>query len=360
MPETLALTARNALRDSWWNTRTVRGFFSTVLLLVALVGGLRLLAPVEHALLGAGELTLRPFPSVMQIVGLPHFVIGFLFMVSSGRMANARSRLAIGAFVAIGAALCWLFYLAGGPDAQPRLPLILVALYFLVHAYRDEWTFYSQYGEERSRAARSHLAWVILGLFAATAAVAWTVMAVAGKLESNLRGVMDADDLAGVSRVVLWTAPFSTFSAMAALLFLAAKRRAGLGLHAMFLRDRPLWFVYLAIPIVVTLCSLFDGAFYSLILLHVIGWWVFATAMLAQRGRKATPRTIGPRGWMRSTQAGFQTLHGVLALVFLVLLVVYFHNRGTLGGTAFAWFLEPDAFYYWTVMHVTVSLVPKS
>lgn len=355
----VAFAARAALRDAWWNTRTVRGFLSTVLLLVALVGGLRLLAPIEVELLGAGELTHRPFASAMQIVGLPHIVIGFLFMATSARMTNARSRLAIGAFVALGAGLCWLFFLAGGPDAEPRLPLVLLVLYFLVHAYRDEWHFYSQYGEERARPERNHLPWLLLGLFAVTFAVAWTAMTMTGDPGRNLRWIIDADSLAGVNRFALWTLPFCALSATAAFLLQKAKRRSGLGLRAMLSRDRPLWFVYLAIPIVVGICGLLSGKAHTLVLLHVIGWWVFATAMLTQRGRKTGPRTIGVWGWVRTTQSGFQTLHGVLALVFLVLLVVYFHNRGTLGDTALAWFLERDAFYYWTVMHVTVSFVPK-
>lgn len=355
----LALAARPALPDSWWNTRTVRGFFNTVLLLIALVGGLRLLAPIEVEFLGAGELTHRPFFSAMQIVGLPHIVIGFLFMVTSARMMNARSRFAIGAFVALGAGLCGLFFLAGGPAAKPQLPLTLVIVYFLVHAYRDEWHFYSQYGEERVRTDRNHLPWLLLGLFAVIVTVVWTARTLTGDPGHNLRWIVDSDSLAGVNRIALWIVPFCALSATAAFLLRTAKRRSGLGLRAMFSRDRPLWLVYLGIPIVVGICWLVGGSARTIVLLHVIGWWVFATAMLAQRGRNTGPRTLGVWGWMRSTQYGFQTLHGVLALVFLVLLVVYFHNRVTLGDTALAWFLERDAFYYWTVMHVTVSFVPK-
>jgi hypothetical protein len=301
-----------------------------------------------------------PFAAVMQVFGLPHFAIAFLFMATGAGAAAARRGLAIGASLLAGVALCGLFYLAGGPDARPRLPLTLVALYFVVHAYRDEWHFYRRYGEEGPRRDRRHLPLLLLGLLATVAAVSWTVVALTGTPSRSLRRYVDPALLDGVGRIGLWLVPVAVLAVVAAVCLTTATRHAGLGLGRLIARDRPLWFVYLMVPVVVGVCGLFDGEFHSMVLLHVIGWWVFASLALARRRSSGGPGTLGVWRWMRSTQPGFQTLHGALVLAFLALLVTYAHSPDTFAGTPLAWVLGRDAFYYWTVMHVTTSFVPKT
>lgn len=339
-------------------SRTIRGFLCTVLAMVLLVGGLSLLAPLEQAIFGAAHLAGRPFASAMQIVGLPHVLIGFLFMATSVKMRNVRSRLAIGAMLLVGALLCGLFYLAGGPNAHPRLPMAFLAAYFLVHAYRDELFFYQRYGEEKPRTDRRHLPLLLVALFVSLLALAWS-WAMSGGIESReFRALVDLRTLQPGQRLALWLAPCAALCALAWACVRAALRRSGRSLRELLAEDKPLWFVYLGVPLVVFVCGPWGGQFYALVLLHVIGWWIFASLSFASAGRKPAPAR-GVWTWMRTTQRGFQTLHGASSLAVLVLLLCYFHSQTPLQDTAWSWVLDRDAFYYWTVMHVTVSFVPK-
>jgi hypothetical protein len=366
---TTAAAVSAALHPSLWRTRTVRGFTCTVLVSMLLVGGLSLLMPLEAALFGSSEIGRKPFSSAMQVVGLPHILIGFLFMVTSARMRNTRSRLSIGLALLAGAGLCWVFHLSGGPDASPQIPMAFVGLYFLVHAYRDEWFFYYRYGEEGPRTDRRHLPLLLLGLLCTLLALAWSWAVVVGIDQSrSMRHLFDPRGLGDLQRLALWALPFAIFCALAWLCLSMALARSGRSLGELLSQDRPLWLVYFGVLLVILVCSPLGGKLYIAVLLHVVGWWIFASVTIAQMSRKAASAaapipapvpTIGLLSWMRTTQRGFQTLHGVLALVTLGLLLLYFHVQPSMQGTGWSWVLERDAFYYWTVMHVTVSFVPK-
>ena len=60
---------------------------------------------------------------------------------------------------------------------------------------------------------------------------------------------------------------------------------------------------------------------------------------------------------MRTTPAGFRVLHIGLALGLLLLGGVWMYGLG--GGTWLWTFLSAESFLYWTIMHITVSFVPR-
>jgi hypothetical protein len=60
---------------------------------------------------------------------------------------------------------------------------------------------------------------------------------------------------------------------------------------------------------------------------------------------------------MRTTPEGFKTLHlGLIGLMLVIgaLWTFAFGNTVYLG-----WMISPVAFYYWTIIHITVSFVPR-
>lgn len=355
----MTVASSAGMAPNLWHSRTVRGYMCTVLAMTLLISGLYLLAPLERAVFGEAHLCDQPFSSAMLILGLPHVMIGFLFMVTSLGMRNARSRVAIGTMLLAGVVLCWLFLLAGGPNARPRIPMALVALYFLVHSYRDEWFFYRSYGEEGPRADRRHLPLMLSGLLATVLGLLWTLAITGAPLSRDVDALIDLQGMGGGQRMALWLIPLGTLGTLAWVCIISATRRSGRTLSQLFADDRPLWFVYLTVPLMVLVCAPLGGKFHALVLLHVIGWWVFASVSLNRTNQKPRPAR-GLWIWLRTTQSGFQTLHGVSAVVVLGLLLFYFHSPTPLQDTAWSWFLDRDAFYYWTVMHVTVSFVPKS
>ena len=64
--------------------------------------------------------------------------------------------------------------------------------------------------------------------------------------------------------------------------------------------------------------------------------------------------------WVRATPTGFRWLHlGLLAAVIVAAIVWAYGFRNDASLTAMDVVLSRDAFPYWTIMHVTVSWVPR-
>jgi hypothetical protein len=122
-------------------------------------------------------------------------------------------------------------------------------------------------------------------------------------------------------------------------------------------RDAPLYWVYALIPLITVGCLALGARLYSIVLLHVIGWWLFATMGYA---RKRQPVNVGASTWywLRNTQGGFQALHAALVICFCGLMVYVHHTNSQ--GTAVAWALGRDPVYYFSIMHVTMSFTRES
>ena len=118
---------------------------------------------------------------------------------------------------------------------------------------------------------------------------------------------------------------------------------------------RPILVIQLASTGIV-LVALIGGSWtlQIVVLMHFVGWYLFA---LHQIGRRvpAAPRSIWQ--WMRTTRAGFMTLHlGLAALVALLMVIdVYGFGRTTWLNAA----IGSQSFYYWTIAHVTLSFLPR-
>jgi hypothetical protein len=96
------------------------------------------------------------------------------------------------------------------------------------------------------------------------------------------------------------------------------------------------------------------GALSLVILMHVIGWYFFARARLAANPGKA-PRSWW--GWSRGTPQGLTMLHLVFgaALFAMLALSAYAFGKQDLINVVFG----QQSFAYWTIMHITVSFVPR-
>jgi len=157
---------------------TVRRFGMAVLLTAVLAILFQLLAMFETAIAGESMVIESGFGGAMQFVGIPHFIIGFLFMVTSRRLQNSRSRMHIIVLLLLGVGLCGLFFVAGGPKAYPRLPMVAVLAYFLIHELRDEHFFYQCYGEAprvETPIERYRIPVLLLAFYLALAGLLWSV-----------------------------------------------------------------------------------------------------------------------------------------------------------------------------------------
>src|SRR5262249_18946496 len=91
-------------------------------------------------------------------------------------------------------------------------------------------------------------------------------------------------------------------------------------------------------------------------LAHFVGWYRHADRMLRSRPRR---EVAGGNllAWVRNTAAGFRTLHLGLAGLFVVLFMVSAY--GSANHALLNTLVGPEAFPYWTIVHITVSFSPR-
>jgi hypothetical protein len=89
--------------------------------------------------------------------------------------------------------------------------------------------------------------------------------------------------------------------------------------------------------------------------MHFVGWYIFGRHMMQQRQPKTKPHSI----WLqvRTTLRGFTVLHLGLAALVIGLVMISTYVYGKTGPLEM--FVGSKSFYYWTVIHVTLSFFPR-
>lgn len=300
----------------------------------------------------------NPSEISMRLFGFPHFAVGALFLLTSRRMKGPKSLAELAGLIAAGAGICWVFYQVGGHNNP--VAVLLFYFYFLVHGFRDEVFFYKAYGEMPAEAAATHqrvmmvLQFLLLGLMLALL-LPLTVMY--GQLKPSYRhpaleGIFPAS----------WPLAIRFLSTMGPMLLISviALWRIGRlfpdGLAGLWRVHRPILLVFITLASIIILPIWTGGwTFQVAILLHFVGWYIFAMNRLKAHPPKQPPSGIWQ--WMRSTPRGFTVLHMGLAAVAVVVVGYNYYDLGQTGwvNTIFG----RDNFYYWTIVHVTLSFFPR-
>ncbi|MFQ5502834.1 MAG: hypothetical protein ACE5EQ_11135 [Phycisphaerae bacterium] len=308
--------------------------------------------------------------AAMRYITIPHIVIGFLFMATSLNNRTRRKRAWIVGLLLAGVGLC-LVYWAGG--AKTNLLLYSsVYLYFLVHELRDEAMFYTVLGDAApipDKTAFRNMVRVLIGLIVANVwAFAWA-FAPFGVYHKKIaaEGSALADSSWAQSAVfdgslsLGWKLALAFFplillgAGYIATFYYYSGKMGYPSVRALVQTHAPLFRVMAGVTAVLGLSILLTERAYSLILFHVVAWYVFAAYQFARRPPKIAPKGVWV--WMRTTVWGFKTLHIGMVVVLMVLGLVW---TLALGQTsALGWLLRPEAFLYWTILHITVSFVPR-
>ena len=125
-------------------------------------------------------------------------------------------------------------------------------------------------------------------------------------------------------------------------------------------QNRPMLFVFGGILAVLFLDLAVTGRVYAIVTLHVTAWFVFVNHQMGKR----PPPDPAPRPmswtWLRKTRVGFNVLHlGIFALIALAAWAWAYWSASS-GQNEGAWMLlSREAFPYWTIMHVTISFLPR-
>jgi len=324
-------------------TPTVRQFQRAVLVALGAIAVGGLIYAVETFVLSSRRRFAESPAEVMtRALGLAHFWIGGLFMLTSPRLRSWRSAGSLAFWTACGVGLCWLAYELGGA----RNPFCLMAFYglFLIHEIRDEATLFLAYGDAPEAPARDgfllRLVWSVTLSLMTLLATAYTLH---GDIHQRLqRSVADPDQwLAGLV-AGMWLACLTSWWTTSRFV-----RR-----HDLVWRDyAPLLVVYAGIGLMLAAGMIIGSVGFNLIvLIHVGAWLVFSCHRLALR---RLPPGSGTWAWLRGTPAGLITLHAVAALVALTLMAVRVHVWERAGWLSVVF--ASSSFFYWTVLHILMT-----
>jgi hypothetical protein len=338
-------TART-LSPGWQLTATWRNFQTAVLLSLAALGVGGAIYLVETYLLGARRRFVEnPSDVMMRALGLAHFWIGWLFLFTSPRLRTGPVLARLAGLTLLAAGFCLCSWSAGGMNN----PFFLLAFYayFLLHEIRDEANLFVASGDAPADPGRdlflSRLgASVTLSLMTAFA----FIYTLHGRVQEKLESV--------IAEPEWWLSLLS-----GGLLILCAASwwatRTGMRRHGIVARDyAPLLAVYAAIAGILIVGSLMGSVGFNLIvLIHVMAWFVFVRQRLIDC--PTTARTWW--AWLRTTPAGFVTLHVLAAGVVLTLMALRVHiwERGGFVSQLFA----TSSFHYWSIMHITMAFWRK-
>jgi hypothetical protein len=296
--------------------------------------------------------------AAMRYFTLAHYFVALFFMMTAARNRTPIRRGMILGLLLAGGALCGVYNYFGGYASA--VMSAVVYQYFLVHHLRDDVLFHRTLNDpphpdkdQFLRLAYGVIALLVLGL----AILLWLPLVLGwwtrGPLAASLASVVPPD-LSWNLRLPLALTPAAVWL-LASYLFLKGHARSYGGIAGLMAIHGPMFRLFSGALLVLGLGSLFTKQPYALILLHVCVWYVFVSRQLKQRPATSPPE--GYRAWMRTTVEGFRALHiGMfLGLVAIDMIAIY-----GFGGQGWLWYLlAPQVFLYWTIMHITVSFIPR-
>lgn len=357
-------------------SRTIRQYLQTLFWTFAAIGFCGLCYLVEKyifrdALGVITDSTYRLFKNPaelpMRLFGQPHIIIGTLFLFSSKRMNTPNAWAILLGLTTLGILGCIAFFQFGtqynasnGELDYNALALLVFYFYFLIHGFRDEAFFYRAYGEMPKEAAASHarimttLQILMLGLLISLAIPAYVLY---GELKPKfshpyLQQIFPSD----WPYVLRFASTFVPMLIVAAVVVSRIGRRFDGGLSGLWRVHRPILIVFLGSTAIILL-ALFSGpwTFNAVVLMHFVGWYLFGRNSLAARPPAEPPKTLWK--WMRTTRTGFTVLHLSLAAVFVILSAISTYAFGKTG--VLEAIVGTKSFYFWTIMHVTLSFFPR-
>jgi hypothetical protein len=351
---------------SLWQVRTVRYWLRAIAWTLAAIGVCLLLYTVDkwYPFDGGSRATdfrmfKNPTTVPMRIMGIPHFVIAILFLVSSRRLRENRNRLIFVALCAVSVVLCLLWQRAGAQ--HNAFAVFLFYFYFLFHGFRDDAFFYKTYGDMPQAAAVADgrvmvvLQLLLLGLLAS---LFWpAVTQIAQKRYAIVDPILANFFPADWPFVARLLSMFLPMAAVAAFALHRIARGQPEGWAGFWRVHRPILTVYLlSLGVVLLALTGGSGAFDIWVLTHFVAWFFFALFLIDRFPPKSPPE--GWWGWMRTTRPGFITLHMGMAAVVAVCMAISVYGFGQ-SATALDIIVGKDSFYYWTIVHVTLSFVPR-
>lgn len=346
MGATLARPATSVL----WRTTTVRQFGRALLAAgLAIVAGCAIYVVEKYVLAAERRFIENPSDVMMRAFALGHFLIGWLFLLTTPRIRRPSNLLRLGLAAAAGVVVCLAFAAHGG-TSNPLLVMLFWG-YFLVHEVRDESELFRSYGDApedgpEQATLRNRIRNAAMFMLMTVLLCGYTLYATAtGK---NQRLGFPTFPAVGLAVIVL--------AMLTAWMVWRARRQAQENYgdwRAAVAAYAPLIAVYSGILFLLAAGTVLGSTGFNLIILvHVTAWMVF----VAYRLEKSPRRSVGLWGWLRQTPAGFLTLHLAVVAAILVLMALRVHLWEKAGPVSVL--LASSNFVYWGLMHISIAFAP--
>lgn len=292
-----------------------------------------------------------------RVVGLSHYTVGLLFLLTGRRMKSPAGWAWFAGLLAVGVLLCVFFYNFGA-DKNPTLQMLFF-LYFIVHGYRDMVFFYRPMSAAPDAAERARhrvlnltQACLLLSLFFILVPLYLVYLNSRQKYyEPELKSRIDAL-LPYLKLFLVWGWP--VLLACLVGLWRAVKSFPG---GDVWSDSRPVFLVLISASVIFLVSPVLGvWTFHVLIMTHFVGWYLYASRGLAALPKQSRWKD-GPWRWLRGSVAGFRTLHVGVAALFFVLILITHLFPGELPPLNLV--VNSKAFYYWNLIHITISFAPR-
>jgi hypothetical protein len=322
-----------ATSGSVFQSRTVSQFrLALGLAVMAALVGCAIYWLEKQAIPYGNRFARNPVELMVRCLGLAHFIVGWIFLLTSRRLRQPTALVRLGLGFAAGVTLCLLFAQLGALR-NPYLYLFFYS-FFLFHEIRDESVIYQNLEGIKPNNT--------VDAFTLAAAIFFLFLLAVGYA---LFQTLIAREPCPVSGLWLISAALGVVCILLGRRFRKHTNAEG----NTFLRDhRPLLVVY-AMLLIVLIVSAPLGSIGFVVLLHVASWLVFVRQRLVATGTGATDWWP----WFRSTPNGFLVLHLGLAGVLFGLMVVRVHLWHRVGLMCDV--LAEGSFCYWALMHICMS-----
>lgn len=289
----------------------------------------------------------NPASIMTRAVGLAHFWIGWLFLLTSPRLRTPRAVGRLLGLAALGVGLCVVCGYLGAAH-NPFVFLFLYG-YFLLHEVRDQTMLYQAYGDAPAASPEGQ---VFLAALCRAASLVLTTLLTAGYLLHEIvSGKIAVETTAFQGMLLGGVAMLMLVSAVATGYALQLGCRLYGDVGGTLAVHRPLLLVYAGICAILLLAAVCGSVVFNLIILiHAAAWLLFICRQLRQR---PAPAQGSVWSWLRGTPVGFVVLHlGVVALILVLLaLRVYVWERtGWISEL-----LNAPSFSYWSLLHITIA-----
>ncbi len=284
-----------------------------------------------------------PTEAVTRAVGIAHFLIGGLFLITSPSVRNRIALARLAGLTLLGLGLCWVFSSVGG-DKNP-LAMLAFFGFFFAHEAGDEATLFRRSGEAGQLTVGQAR---FLGWLSWSVALAWITL-LAGFYLVRASFLSRPNPIGTMELAIAWL--LAAGIAISCIGYSVVWGRRAYGSFAASVdANLPLLGIYAGLTVVLLVGSIFGSVGLNLIILvHVMTWLVGTTDDLRKHGSPATNVWT----WIRQTPVGFLTLHLGLAGVVLVLMAMRTHVWERTGIVCDL--VSRGWFPFWSILHITIA-----